>query len=492
MSEPKKTRGPVSLSRSVRLRYGAVSTLLLIAVLAVLAGVNILAQHLEKRNAWKADLSFNEAVSYGEITAEVLRGLDRDVHAYMFIQDEVLCELLDRYAAATDHFTWERANLSLSPGLAARFRSELAEESASSNSIVFVCEETGRWRTVTGDQLITVTYDENGEAQLSGLRYEGAITSAIRYVSADTAPRILILQGHGEKTQSETVYLTELWNRSAYDVYGYSLNARQTTLEPSDLLVILSPASDLTEAEYATVHDFVQHGGCLLMSVDPETPIGAMPRFAELMRVYGMIPLDGAVYAARQDRDSYYQELRGWLFPRMEYTAATIPMILNGDTDVLLVNGRAFAEPSETGTTEVMLRSAPDARLIPLSRAASGDPEDDPEDETGAFPLALVCTRITEAGYASRAFVIGSTDTLLNAPDSDTDIWAGIDTEELILRVTDALFGGASLDAGIVARSAVRPALSVRSHAAGTLAVFMLPALVLAAAIVILGIRRRK
>ena len=168
-----------------RLRYGLVSTLLLLAILAVLTGANVLVTGLEKKNAWRTDLSFNRQTSYGEITAAVLQNLDRDVHAYMFIDDEPLCELLDRYAAATPRFTWERADLAVSPGLIAKFTSTLTEESVTSDSIVFYCKETDRWRTVTAGQLLAASFDAEGNLQITGLRYENAITNAIRYVTAE-------------------------------------------------------------------------------------------------------------------------------------------------------------------------------------------------------------------------------------------------------------------------------------------------------------------
>ena len=169
--QTEKKRAEKKAAPRRRLRYGLLSTLLLAAMLVLLAGVNILVTGLEQRNARRADLSFNRETSYGEITEAVLAKLDRHVHAYMFIDDEPLCELLNRYAAATPYFTWEKANLAVSPGLVAKFTSALDEESVSGDSIVFYCEETDRWRTVTADQLLTAAYDEEGNIQVTGLRY---------------------------------------------------------------------------------------------------------------------------------------------------------------------------------------------------------------------------------------------------------------------------------------------------------------------------------
>ena len=494
--QTEKKRAEKKAAPRRRLRYGLLSTLLLAAMLALLAGANILVTGLEQRNAWRADLSFNRETSYGEITEAVLAKLDRHVHAYMFIDDEPLCELLNRYAAATPYFTWEKANLAVSPGLVAKFTSALDEESVSGDSIVFYCEETDRWRTVTADQLLTAAYDEEGNIQVTGLRYENAITNAVRYVTADETRRILVLQGHGEKAQDDVVNLTELWDRAGYDVWGYSFNTAETELTPADLLVILAPSRDLSDAEYAALLDFTEKGGCLLMSFDPETPLEKMPNFTALLTLYNMRPLEGVVYAAADETDSYYQDRRSWIFPAIQYAEPTIPMIQNGTPRVLLVNSRAFAMPGAVDYvyTDAVLTVDEGARLVPLSRTAAPNPIPASTDPAGPFALALMTKRITGDGNAaiSRAFVIGSTGTLVNDPDQTLDLWAGIDTEELILRVTGVLFGGDSLDAGIVSKAAVRPSLTVESHAAGTLAVFMLPALVAAAAVVVLGIRRRK
>ncbi len=479
--------------RLARLRYGMVSTLLLIAVLAVLAGLCILVQRLEKKNAWKADLSFNAQTSYGQATEAVLAGLDSDVHAYVLYQeDQVLFDLMDRYAAATPHFTWERTDLTLNPGLAARFRSALPENTIDVNTIVFWCESTNRYRVVRYDQLITWTYDSEGELEVTGLRYESAITSAIRYVSSGSVPRILILQGHGEMKEEDAELLAYLWDSNAYDVYYYSLNTTQTTLRPDDLLVILSPTADFSDAEYAQILEFTRQGGCLLIACDPSTPVAAMPNFTQLLRLYNFSPKEGIVYAEENETATYYAPYRNYLIPALQYTEITAPMVQSGSTGLLLPDSRAFAVSGDTDNyvvTDAVLSSGSGSYLVPYARASGDGTARADTDEGGPFALALLSKRVTEDGYASisRAFIIGSSPAL-----TDASVYARTDTQEFILRITDTLFGHPSTDVGIMAKDAVRPQLSARSHGAGTLAVFMLPAAVAAAAVVVLSARKRK
>ncbi len=474
-----------------RLRYGLTSTLLLLLGLAVLAGGNVIAQRLERDRAWKTDLSFNAQTSIGEVTRAVLDGLESDVRAYVLYQnDAVLFDLLDRYAAATPHFTWERTDAALNPGLMARFRSALPENTVDTNSLVFHCERTDRYRVVRYDQMVSLAFDDEGSWAVSGIRYESAITAAIRYVSGDTVPRILILQGHGEPGPEETALLTSLWESNAFDAESGTLNAFD--LRSGDLLAILSPLADLTDAEYARVLDFTRDGGCLLISCDPETPVASMPNFEALLRLYNFSPKPGIVCAAEDAQDGYYAPYRNWLIPTLQPSEITAQMLQSGAGTLLLPDCRAFAAPADTDNyafTDEVLSSGEGSYLVPLSRAAGTGIARAEGDETGPFPLALLSKRITEDGHASisRAFVIGSSSALL-----DPAVYAMTDAQEFILRVTDTLFGHASADAGIMARDAVRPELSARSHAAGTLAVFMLPALVAAAAVVVLGIRRRR
>ena len=108
-------------------------------------------------------------------------------------------------------------------------------------------------------------------------------------------------------------------------------------------------------------------------------------------------------------------------------------------------------------------------------------------DPAGPFALGLEARRVTEEGYVSRAFIIGSGSTL-----TEQQIYAMTDTQQFILRVTEFLQDLGASDLSIMAKDALRPALGAGSTLTGSLILVALPALVLMAALLVLIPRRRK
>ncbi len=185
------------------------------------------------------------------------------------------------------------------------------------------------------------------------------------------------------------------------------------------------------------------------------------------------------------ERGTYYGDVPTFLLPTLVNYEIAEQMLPRAGTTILVPESRAFATPAEDDQTLEVRLSGAGATLVSAvdggeRRAAAG---------AAGYPVALLRKDITGDGYAERtaAFIIGSSPALL-----DEGVWSVTDNQTFIMRVTDALFGHDATDAGIDPVPAVRPALSARSHTAGTLAVFMLPALVAAAALVVLGGRRRK
>ena len=109
------------------------------------------------------------------------------------------------------------------------------------------------------------------------------------------------------------------------------------------------------------------------------------------------------------------------------------------------------------------------------------------EDELGPFALALEARRVTEEGYVSRAFVLGSS-TLLTS----SQIHAMTDAQEFIIRVVEFLLDMGPVDLGIMAKAALRPQLSVNALTLGSVLLVALPLVVLAMAFTILWPRRNR
>ena len=477
--------------RNPRLRYGGFSTLLLCVALAALVALNLVFTDLEKKNGWRADFSFNGLTTQSETTREVLASLAYPVHIYALYQkgseDLPLFELLDRYAAASDLVTWEQADVALNPGLLTRFQSKVTGESLTNDSLVVFCEATGRWKALSYQDFLTLSLNlEAGAYEVSGLSYESRITSAIAYVTRDEIPRVIAVQGHGELDEAATGVLAELLTNNYFDVqYG---RLGEVTPEPGDLVMLLSPVKDLTDGELEMLAAFEEAGGSFLFTCDYSDPVASMPNYAALLRSFGFLPKEGVVVASASEPGTYYDNMRINLIPYM--LAGEITSDLAGGYNTLLLPGcRAFETPGQTdgGLIVTPLLSSGYGAYLHDVGSASLSLDQREGDEVGPFALALEATRVTGSGEVSRAFVLGSSALL-----TSEQIHAMTDAEEFILRTAQFLLHAQPTDLGIMAKAAVRPALSARSYGLGSLMLVALPLAVLAAAVVILLPRRNR
>ena len=300
-------------ARLSRLRARRAGRALLSLLIAALIGINAGVTHLEKRNGWRVDLSFNGITTQSETTRQTLAELKDPVHIYALFakgqEDAPLMELLDRYAASSDLVSWEQADPNLNPALLTRFSG--GTESVSSDSLIVYCAATNRWRILSPADFISLSMDEEtGTYSYAGYTYERAITGALAYVTKEEIPRIVIVQGHGELDGETLASFDALMTDHHDEVVYQNLADADYTPDPEDLIVFFSPLRDITGAELEKLNAFIDRGGSLLFTCDYTDPIEEMPNYAALLRSYGFIPKDGIVIADREDPNSYYNQIR--------------------------------------------------------------------------------------------------------------------------------------------------------------------------------------
>lgn len=481
--------------KNPRFRYGGLSTLILCLLLAALIGANFLFSALEKKNGWRVDCSFNGITTQSETTLQILDQLPYPVHIYALFpkgqEDAPLMELLDRYAAASPLVTWEQTDITLNPGLLTRFQSSTGETEVSNDSLIVFCQDTGRWKVLSPGDFVSLSLDyEAGSFTYAGYTYESRITSAINYVTQARIPRVLMLQGHGELSQDETTVFTELLEANNFEVTFFSFADKDITPQPDDLVAILSPLRDLTDNELETLSAFAGQGGSFLFTCDYTDQVASMPNYQALLRSYGFLPKDGLVIASQDEPDSYYSDMRIALIPTMLSTDVTYELVSTGRDTLLMVGSRAFEMPEQSDRNldvSAVLTTGYKAYLRSLSTGDLNSLEQTDQDELGPFALGLQASRVTTEGYISRAFVLGCS-TLL----TDSQVHAMTDSQEFILRMAEYLLNTEPTDLGIMAKSALRPQLSVESVTLGSLLLVALPMAVLAAALVVLWPRRNR
>ena len=471
------------------MRRSATSLLLrLLAAVICIATVSI-ADILESRYALRADLSFNSVTTQSEATRNVLSHLTRDVHAYaVFSEGNELTDLsalLDRYQASSPHFSWSRESLSRNPLLLQWVSDDLGDSAVTTDCLVVRCEATNKIRVLTWDDYVAFGYNpESGQYEFTGLTYEKSLTSAILAVISDELPHIQLLTGHGELTREETTALESHLSNANYECIRIDLR-HGDVLDESAPLLILSPTSDISDAELDQMLTFVQKGGSLFVTVDLTDP-DQLPNLYALYRLYGVEPLPGAIVADPNDRSSYYSNPVE-LTPIMHSTDITQPLIAAEADFIILAPARALSligNGSVSLLQQVVLESGQSAyRRVPEKDDV--DLNQQPDDPTGPFVLAVLCDRGFDDGMRSRAFFIGNSSAF-----TSEQIYSLSYSNELLLQVLQVLRNSDNLDLSILPRDAVRPVFNDRGSQIPVLLLTVPPLLVAVLAVAILQPRK--
>lgn len=488
-----KTKTP--FWRNPHLRYGSVSTLLLCLALAVLIALNVLFAALENKHGWRVDCSFNSLTTYSDQTAEILAQVDEPVVIYALFErgqeDLQLFELLDRYCAASPYLSWEQTPLSLNPGMASQFAGGASGGEVTTDCLIVYCPSTQRFRVLTPVSFVGVSVNlTTGQYEISSITYERELTAGISYVTQEKIPVVWMIQGHGEMNANDAASLTTLLMDNHYDVRFAPLSSADLT--PGDLVVFLAPQSDLTAVELDKLVAFAEGGGSLLFAMTPYDPLngsaalpGGMPHYCELMRLYGVIPLDGMVWASQGSTGAYDGVRRYNLYAALQACDVTLNQMLGGLTRLPMSQARALQSPEDGLTAPIitpMLSSLDATYLLPMNASSIAQPADAP---TGPFLLGLQSVRITASGEVSRAVALGSLSIL-----TGEEAHSSLANREFIVNIADYLVDNESADLSIAPKVAFRPMLSADALSTGSVMLVALPLAVLAAALVILFPRR--
>ena len=306
------------------IRGGAYSVVITAVVLAILIAINVAVSALPT-SATEYDISASKLYSVTSNTKSVVNALTDDVTIYWIVQadqeDAVIEKLLDRYESLSEHITVEKRNPDVYPTFAEEYIDE--EDTVYNNSLVVECGERSRYIPYT-DIYITDAdmYSYSYSTSFDG---EGAITSAIDYVTNPDQPAAYALSGHGESELPST--FAESLEKENITVGELSLLNTDEIPEDADVLIIYAPQSDISEDEADMLSDYVRSGGKLLVMAGPVQD-AELTNLYSILEPYGVTAAEGVVVEG--DRAHYALTTPAALMPDMEESDITTALIDEG------------------------------------------------------------------------------------------------------------------------------------------------------------------
>lgn len=261
-----RENGPAERRLSLRLkssfrtrafRVGGYSVAATLIVLAIAIAVNVLAGALPA-SLTQRDTSSHQLYSLSEQTENLVAGLEEDVTIYWIVQagseDPYVDLLLDQYTALSDHLTVEKVDPDVHP----TFLEQYELSSVYNNSFVVECGET--YRYVSYSDVYEYSYTTY-ETSFAG---EGALTSAISYVTSEDLPKVYTLTGHGESELSSD--FADAVDQQNIETEELSLLTVEAVPEDADAVLIYAPQSDLSEDEVEKLSAYLEAGAACCSS----------------------------------------------------------------------------------------------------------------------------------------------------------------------------------------------------------------------------------
>ncbi len=372
-------------------RSGGYSTLIVAAAVAIAILLNLIVAKLPS-SVTKTDLTSNQLYSLSDQTKEIVSGLEQDVEVYLIAQEgqenAALVQFLERYDDLSDHLTVKTKD----PVVYPNFVSPYTSATVYNNSLLVLCGDRSQY--ISYYDIYTTSYSSyySYSTEFAG---EGALTSAIDYVTNADLPKVYVLTGHGESDlPSSLVSSIAQENIRTEDL---SLLTADAIPDDADAVLIYSPSSDLSESDADKLLTYLKAGGKLLLFTDVTD--AEMPNLASVMAEYGLEAQTGVVM---EGNAGYYLSYPLYLLPEIGTHTITSP--IKSNNYYLLVpyaHGiQTLEDARDTLTITALMTTTEDGYLkSDLANLTTLEREDG--DETGAFSIAVAVSETVEAEEAS-------------------------------------------------------------------------------------------
>lgn len=284
-------------------KRGGYSVLIAVIVIAAVVLVNIGVSLVDDRFGLSVDMSANKLYSITAQTKKTVSELSEPVKIYALMRQGAektyIVEMLDNYRHINpDMVSYEIVDPVKNPS----FASQYTDLNLSEDSIIVTNGDGTRARAISNYDMFEMAYSQTtGSTYAKAFKGEQTVTNAIIFVTAESNISAYFLTGHQE---------TELANFSYITQYMESLNLRVESLpgtaldklQKGDIIIIPSPATDLSEGEYEQLRAFLEDDGYMIFMTDAGRT--ELPYFEALLELYNVKLNHDMVVEG--DANSYY------------------------------------------------------------------------------------------------------------------------------------------------------------------------------------------
>ena len=396
-----------------KFKYGGYAVAMTIGVVVVVFLLNLLLIYLDDNFNLSLDLTANKVYSLTMQTEHVLDELTEDIYVYTLYsqgsEDETMTELLERYKALSDKIHVQNIDMVRNPGAVSFYENEKNVSVSSGGLIVSTSGDPTdpKQRFKLLDAYDIYSYDSETES-FSLFTGEDAVTGAMLYVLNPDIPKVWFLEGHGAKSTNWAEMVSYL-ERENYDTGSINLITEAENLEKGDILVVLSPNTDLANDERETLLDFALDGGKIIFMFDPVSSVD-IPNFMLILSHYNISMEDGMILEDINNGGSYLYD-QSYLVPSYNNHEITSPLISNGVAMIAPRAGAIKIGPDLSGIEiKTLLESSDQSFVEPISSEMDNVKNDGAE--TGPFPIMVAMTKNATQDTEEAQIIIASSSAM--------------------------------------------------------------------------------
>lgn len=263
----KKPSKLIGFLKSRSAKRGTTALLLTILFVAIVVGLNIVANLLTSRfPVLSSDLTASNVYELTDTSTEYMNTLEKEVTVYVLVEEQTLeaqgdyyvqvNKLLHQFDQHSTKLSLKYIDLSTNP----TFTSSYTDINWTSSSYLLLVECGKEYLAVAYEDVFTYNAEYlsyYGEYVVDGQQLEQALLTAILNVTTEEKVGVTLLSGHGEL---DTTAFATLLSNNAYSVESVNL-LNGTISENSQFVVIYAPTNDIDKDTYDTLVDWLYNDG---------------------------------------------------------------------------------------------------------------------------------------------------------------------------------------------------------------------------------------
>ena len=275
--EEEKERALNSVKRRKKFKYGALATLITLVFVAIVVVINVICGLLDKRFNWNIDLTSSGLYEIDEQTIDYLHKLNKDIKITMLADEnifqennrfKVVAEIMNRFETESGgKIKISYVNPNKNPEAVSVFKQNYNGEFNQGDAVV-QCGDL--LRVVPFEDMIRSDqqFDQNTYSYVTNYSFVGeqSLVSAIMGVTDLNQIKI----GMIDKVNGNLLYdqndsynyqrMQELLDKNNFTAESVDIATTELT-DDYDIMILCSPANDLTEAQINKLTDYLNNGG---------------------------------------------------------------------------------------------------------------------------------------------------------------------------------------------------------------------------------------